>query len=177
MRPTTLLLACTLGLLFAFPVNAQQTASGKDRDIPQHGNLHFEFTHSLRIPNFYVTVDFYDYPGGNIDSIEVRAVSLPMRGHGWEKTRRDSTFWISKDEYEKLLKAVNSITLPEARFLDASSTGTDGYTCVISYGGFLNSVAITAWAPSEKNGPTGYYSACNLILKAGGFDPKEIFGR
>jgi hypothetical protein len=174
MRPTAILLACALGLLFAASVNAQENATGKKHDV-QHGNLHFEFTHSLRIPDYHVTVDFYEYPGGNIDSIEVRAISEPMPGHGYAETKRDSVFWISKGEYEKLQSAVNSIELPKARLLDVSSIGTDGTICVIEYGDSQNSIAIKVWSPSDKNGPLDYYSACKLILKSGGFDPHKIF--
>jgi hypothetical protein len=173
MRPTAILLACALGLLFAASVNAQENAAGKKHVVP-HGNLHFEFTHSMRIPNYHVTVDFYYQPWKTGDTVVVRSISEPRSAQGWEKTARDTTFFILKDEYKRLLEAVNLIEPPKAQ-ADDFLFGHDGYTCVIEYGDFLNSVAIKVWVPSSKNGPTGYYEACKLLLKAGGFNPNKIF--
>ncbi|MEO8733151.1 MAG: hypothetical protein ABI373_02345, partial [Flavobacteriales bacterium] len=133
MRPTAIFLASALGLFFAIPANAQESATRNKRDV-QHGNLHFEFTHSMRIPNYHVTVDFYYRPWKTGDTIVVRSISEPRPGRGWEKTTRDTTFYILKDEYKRLLEAVNSIEPPKAQAPDALSIGTEGYTCVIEYG-------------------------------------------
>ncbi len=162
---------------FACSSDAQDQPPPIEQDRGFHGNIHFEFTHSLRIPDYHVTVDFFDRPWLRADTIEVRAISKPMIGHGWQETARDTTFFISKAEYERLLIAVNAITVPKIEALDGLSIGTDGYTCVIEYGDIQNSVAIKVWMPSEKKEPSGFFAACKLILEVGGFDPKKIFGR
>ena len=168
--------ALCLSLGWACIVDAQQAPPPIER-APSYGNVHFEFTHSLRIPDYHVTIDFYDRPWLKAGTIEVRAISEPMIGHGWQESASDTTFTISVTEYERVVNAVNVISVPKFEALDGLSIGTDGYTCVIEYGDLQNSVAIEVWVPSEGKEPLGFYAACKLILEIGGFDPKEIFGR
>jgi len=165
-----------LSLRLASSIHAQDSPPPIE-SIPVYGNVHFEFTHSLRIPDHHITIDMNDRPWTKSGTVEVRAVSEPMLGHGWQETARDTTFTISIAEYERVAQAVNEIKVPKLQTLDTRSIGTDGYTCVIEYGDLQNSVAIEVWVPREGKGPHGYYAACKLILETGGFDPEKVFGR
>jgi hypothetical protein len=135
----------------------------------------FDFYHSLRIPNYHVSVDFQRYG----DSISVRIISEPMKNQDekWNKTKIDSTFELEKSEFDKVVEAVQKINCANiADGLDYS--GLDGTTCEISYGGISTGISYKVWTPdydTKKRNLEDYMDACKLILMTVKLDYKEIF--
>lgn len=137
--------------------------------------LKFTFTHSLRIPDHYVTVVFKKEK----DSVNVHAQSLPMAKAEakWAATKKDYSFHISEAEYQKVIISIQRISA-WAIIGGADFTGFDGTSWKIEYGNNDNAVTYSVWSAeyqTESRHLQSFVDACTLIIQTAKLDPKEIF--
>jgi hypothetical protein len=162
----TIFLLAMLLTSFAIPIIGQD-----------HGIYHvkFDLSHSRRIPNHHVFIDFQRYG----DKISVHVLSEPMRNKSeeWNKTKIDTTFALDKAEFDKIVEAVQKIDCADI-IADLDFDGLDGTVCEITFGGITTGITYTVWTPdfdTQKRNLAEYLEACKLMITTVKIDPEEIF--
>ncbi len=137
-------------------------------------SVKFNFHHSKRIPDNYVSVDFQRYG----DSIHVSVKSIPMDSVSlkWKATKREYSFELTLTEFEKVVAAVKKINCTDiAKGLGFS--GFDGTVCEIEIGGIGSGITYKVWSPdygTKERSLQSFLDACTLILVTAKLDPKSI---
>jgi len=141
-------------------------------------DVEFNLIHSRRIPYQNVTINMTQ--NCMTDSAIVKLVSNPsdLNSIKWEYSKIDTTFKISRSEFEKIIKSVKQIKLIDIKYNpNIVSFGADGTTCIIGYGNNSDHVRFSKWSPdynTESRGLQEFLNSCILILKMVNLDPKEI---
>jgi len=136
-------------------------------------DIEFHFGHSRRIP--YAKVDIKIVRRG--DHYKLFLKSSPRDSSGqWNYSKKDTSFVISKEKFDELVKEVESISCTDI-VKDAGTMGFDGNSCEIMFGSYGSSITYKIWSPeadTRKRNLNHFLNACNLILKTAGLKPDDI---
>ena len=141
----------------------------------EHMSISLEFQHSLRIPNSQINIDLIQTP----KIVIAKVISNPGTNDPiWNHTRKDTSFQIPMEDFERILALVKRIPVQEIfSKIEPSETGHDGTTGIIRFGNYEYEIAICVWTPNHKSKDRGteeFLTAFKEILKAGGFKPNKI---
>src|ERR1700741_5654056 len=127
-------------------------------------DISFHYSHSLRIPNHYIDIEITRRGDELKLHVQTKALSSSKE---WSKENIDTTFIITKSQFENLTASVRKISCTNiVKEIETFSPGEDGNTCEIKFGSFQNSIIYNIWAPDYKTterGLTDFYNCCLLI--------------
>jgi hypothetical protein len=159
-------------ILLIIVVSITEYAFGQEHEISK---LKFSFEHALRIPDHYVTVVFLNAH----DSVRVYVTSNPATkvSKKWDKTKRNYSFNISKEEFNKIVTSITQINCSDV-LAALTYRGNDGTSCEIELSNYSNAIKYRVWSPNyntEKRNLHSFLNACKLILLTARLNPDEIF--
>jgi hypothetical protein len=162
----------TIKILFIlFLITIFGSSYGQNTEIY---TIKFNFHHSRRIPDNYVSVNLERYG----DSIHVSVKSIPMDTVSlkWKETKQEYSFGLALTEFEKVVSSVKMINCMDIAN-GLGFIGFDGTVCEIEIGGIGTSITFKVWSPdyeTKERNLQPFLEACKLILVTGKLDPKKI---
>ena len=138
-------------------------------------DIKFKVHHLLRIPNHEVMVELQKH----LETYKVHVTSEPLDSlsEKFEETRRDYSFSVTKDEFEKVVKSIKEIDCTSI-ISGLDFVGFDGILTEITFGNYANGISYKVWTPThdtKNRNLQSYLKTCQLILKTGKLNPKKIF--
>lgn len=106
----------------------------------------------------------------------VKSYPAPTRNLHLENAIIDTTFDISQEGFDLLMKELSKINTREI-FNHFNIMGADGSTYQLEYGNSFNSIKITAWSPdylTKKRKLNQYLAVIERLIEMVMFDPNEV---
>ena len=134
--------------------------------------IKFELTHSLRIPDYIVTIEMRKKK----DMVFTHVTSDPMKKiNEWKHTVVDTSYSIDTSLFFRIAASLQKISKKDIE--NAGVDGLDGYTCMIAFGNEDSLSYYSVWSPdyaTKKRKLSEFLAACKLIIKTAGLKPKKI---
>lgn len=134
----------------------------------------FTFQHSLRIP--FKKVEISITQGADNAQVSLKCDPMIYDGENWKSNPLDTTYRISKSDYNRITNTIESIKFSEM-MNHFNTMGTDGTMCILEYGSWQNSIKLSVWTPdadTKNRKLEEFLKACELVLQSAQLDPKVI---
>lgn len=132
-------------------------------------NIEFTYTNERRSENRKTAIKIY-----RVKKSPQYQLSLVLKDVS--KNTKDTTFNITKQKFEEVVKAVNDISCVNI-MSDIGNDGMDGTSSEIKFGNFGSFITYHIWLPvqqTKERNLESYLNACKLILVIAGLNPEVI---